>query len=286
MYPYLIDLKQVELPFLGRTDLAVPTYGVLVTLAIVVGFFWYLRNARRDGIDPGKAEAIAFWGVIIGILGGKLGLLAVEWRDFLRDPARLVSLDFLRSAGLVYTAIVGGITAWWLAARHYGVSPARALDAAAIPLPVSQAIGRLGCLAASCCHGGPCDLPWAVTYTSTDANHQSGVQLGVPLHPSQLYEALWCAGVVLPFLLSWRRRTDRAPGELMAVYLGVYGVGRFLVELTRGDAIRGVWFGGLLSTSQLISLLVVPFALVAIVVLRRRAARPGPAGPDAPEGIA
>jgi prolipoprotein diacylglyceryltransferase len=88
---------------------------------------------------------------------------------------------------------------------------------------------------------------------------------------------------------AWRRR-GRVPGEVVAAYLALYGAGRFLLEFTRGDAARGVWFGGRLSTSQLISLLVAPCAAAAFVLLRRRAARTsaevldGPAGAPVPEG--
>src|SRR5688572_31370960 len=61
-------------------------------------------------------------------------------------------------------------------------------DVFAPGLALGHAIGRLGCFAAGCCWGSECDLPWAVTFRNPDANELTGVPLGIPLHPSQLYE--------------------------------------------------------------------------------------------------
>jgi len=224
VFPYLVDLGFRTLPLVGKVHVAIPTYGVLVALAILVAWTWYLGNARADGIDPDAAAGVAFW-----------FLLAARLR---RLPA------------------------WQL------------VDAAAVPLPVAQAIGRLGCLAAGCCFGGRCDLPWGIVYRSATAHERTGVPLGVPLHPAPLYEALGNVLLVLPLLLLVRRRR-RVPGEVFLAWATGYGVLRFLVEFTRGDRVRGLWFGGTLSTSQLISLAVVPAAATAWVFLRRRARRAG-----------
>lgn len=270
MFPYVVDLGRRTLPLVGEVHVAIPTYGVLVAIAVVVAWAWYLRNARADGIDPDAAAGVAFWGLVAGILGGKLGLVLVELPRFLARPRDLLSLELLQSAGVVWVALLAGLGGFLAAARLRHLPAWELVDAAAVPLPVAQAIGRLGCLAAGCCFGGRCDLPWGIVYRSATAHARTGVPLGVPLHPAPLYEALGNVLLVLPLLLLVRARR-RAPGEVFLAWATGYGTLRFLVEFTRGDRVRGLWFGGALSTSQLISLAVVPLAAVAWVLLRRRA---------------
>ncbi len=269
MFPYLVDLGWRTVPLLGRVHLAIPTYGVLVAAAILVAWTWYLRLTRADGIDPDAAAGVAFWGLLAGILGGKLGLVVVEAPRFLAHPRELVSLELLQSAGVVWTALLAGLAGFLLAARRRDLPAGRLVDAAATPLPVAQAIGRLGCLAAGCCFGGRCDLPWAIVYRSRVAAERTGVPLGVPLYPAPLYDAAGNVLLVLPLLLLVRSRR-RVPGEVLLAWATGYGTLRFLVEFTRGDRVRGLWFGGLLSTSQVISLAVVPVAAGAWFLLRRR----------------
>lgn len=279
MHPYLIDLGERTLPGLGRVHLALPTYGLFMATALLVAWIWFQRNAAREGIDPERAGPIAFWTVVAGLLAAKLGLVLVDLPWYLERPTRLLSVDLLQAAGVVWIGLLGGLTTMIALAWRGGIPLGRLLDAAALPIPAAQAIGRLGCLAAGCCFGAACSLPWGITYASSVAHDRTGVPLGVPLHPTPLYEALWTAGVVLPLLLAVRARR-RTPGEVALAYLVLYGAGRFVIEFFRGDRLRGLWFGGALSTSQIISLLVVPAALAGWILLRRR---PRPTGPAPPE---
>lgn len=284
MYPYLIDTV-LHLPLFGALHVQLPSYGLMVAFAIAVGWVWLTKNARADGLDADAAAQATFWAVLGGMIGGKVGLLVVEAPSYLADPGQILSMDFVRAAGLIWTGVLGGTAGFVIVARRRGLPLARLLDAAAVPLPVCQAIGRVGCLLGGCCFGGRCDLPWAVVYHSAEAHGRTGVPIGVPLHPAPLYEALWSLAVVLPLLLLFRARAPRrVPGQVTLLYFALYGVGRFLVEYSRGDAIRGLWFGGAISTSQLLSLAIVPTAAVLWVWLARRAraAAPEPVDPALP----
>jgi phosphatidylglycerol:prolipoprotein diacylglycerol transferase len=132
---------------------------------------------------------------------------------------------------------------------------------------LGHAIGRLGCFSSGCCWGKPTALPWGVTFTDPYAHEMFGVPLGVPLHPTQLYEA---AAEALIFTFLMRRWKKRAfDGQIVALYLALYGAARLLIELVRDDPDRGFLFGGLLSTSQFIALLMI--GLSAVIWRRRRA---------------
>ncbi|UCF68871.1 MAG: prolipoprotein diacylglyceryl transferase [Acidobacteriota bacterium] len=258
-----------------------PSYGLMAATALLVAWIWFIRGAERDGLDPHEAGRIAFWTVVGGLLGAKLGLVIVDFGWYAGDLGRLLSIDFLRAAGVIWAGVLSGLVTLAVLAWRAELPLGRLLDAVAVPLPVSQAIGRIGCLLAGCCYGSSCALPWAVTYHSAEAHDQQGVPLGVGLHPTPLYEAAWNVLVVLPAVMLVRARRQR-PGEAALAYLVLYGSGRFVVELFRGDAVRGLWFGGLLSTSQLISLVVAPAAAVAWLSLRlrQRASQPSTSRPD------
>jgi phosphatidylglycerol---prolipoprotein diacylglyceryl transferase len=139
-------------------------------------------------------------------------------------------------------------------------------DCFAPGIALGHAIGRVGCLMAGCCYGRPAAVPWAVTFHSKIAEANVGTPLNVPLHPTQLYEA-GAELIILGVLLALERRGRSFPGRTFWSYLLLYGISRFVIEFFRGDN-RGMVFT-LLSTSQVVSLLLVPIAIVMLILLRR-----------------
>jgi len=83
-------------------------------------------------------------------------------------------------------------------------------DVFAPAIALGHGIGRLGCFSAGCCWGVLCHRPWAVTFTNPVSNRLVGVPLGVPLHPTQLYEA--CAEFAIFGILYWRIGKPHAAG--------------------------------------------------------------------------
>ena len=129
-----------------------------------------------------------------------------------------------------------------------------------------EAVGRVGCLLAGCCYGKPTDLPWAVTFTDPLAASNVGTPLGVSLHPTQLYESL-ATLLILIFLLIWERKGHAYAGRTFWTYLFLYPTTRFIIEFYRGDP-RGTVFD-LLSTSQFVSVMIVPISIAMLIVLAR-----------------
>jgi len=125
----------------------------------------------------------------------------------------------------------------------------------------------LGCFAAGCCYGKATTVPWAVVFTDPAAAANVGTPLGIPLHPTQLYEA-GAELLILGVLLAAERRGRGFPGRTFWAYMFLYAVSRFIIEFFRGDE-RGMVFGTI-STSQFISLLIVPVAVVMLLYLSRR----------------
>jgi phosphatidylglycerol:prolipoprotein diacylglycerol transferase len=244
--------------------LAIPTYGVLLVTGIALGIWLAGKRATAAGLPGERVADLAFWVVLWGLVGAKVLLLVTS-------PSYLTSLEnlwwLLRSGGVFYGGFIGAAIAAFVLLRRYRIPFRRAADALAPSLALGHFFGRLGCFAAGCCYGAACERPWAVTFTHPLAHSISGTPLHVPLHPVQLYEAVF--NLANYGLLAWLYKRRPAPGIVLATYLMTYGVGRFVIEHFRGDADRGFVLGGMLSTSQAIAIGMV-VAGIALAAWSRR----------------
>lgn len=258
MYPKLIDLGPIP----------IHTYGLLLACALLVAISFAARLAETDGIPRKTSWDLGFIVIISSIIGAKLLLVLTSLDYYLAQPSRLVSVEFLQAGGVYYGGFLGAVAGALIFTRLNPKIPFwRIADAAAPAIPLGQAIGRMGCFAAGCDYGRPTDLPWAITFTNEYTHRIVGTPLHVALHPYQLYEA--GATLVLCLLLyrSFRRRSF--VGQTFSLYLMGYGAIRFFLEFFRGDADRGFVLGDLFSTSQFISILILPAGFL-IYLYRRK----------------
>jgi phosphatidylglycerol:prolipoprotein diacylglycerol transferase len=253
MHPILFD-------FGGFT---VYSYGVLLAAAYLLGLQFALMRARTRGLDRQRVMDLGIWIIISALAGAKLLLLVVDFKQLTSDPRELLSL--LRSGGVFYGGLIGGVAVglWYIRRHHMPLWATTDVFAPGIAL--GHVVGRLGCLMAGCCFGRPTALPWAITFHDPAATAQ-GTPLGIPLHPTQLYEA-GAEGVILLVLLAVERRGRAFPGRTFWSYMLLYGVSRFFIEFYRGDS-RGMVFH-VLSTSQFVSVVLVPLAIIMLLYLRR-----------------
>ena len=278
MHPRLLTIPAVEL--LGRSlgPFTLHTYGVLLAIAFLAALWVASRQAKREGLDAGRITDMAVWVLIAGLLGAKLLLVAVDWRFFSRNPRELLSI--FQSGGVFYGGLLAGILVAWLYARRYQLPAWRTADVLAPGVVIGQAIGRLGCFSAGCCWGKPAQVPWAVTFTDVYAARAVGTPMDTPLHPSQLYESV--AAFLIFFFLLWLAPRKRFHGQLTLAYVALYSVVRFGLEFLRGDPERGTWFGGLLSTSQILAIALLLGAALVLPRVRRSQALGAPAAAAQP----
>ena len=240
------------------------TYGLLLAAAYLLGLQFALVRARHRGLDPNRVMDLGIWIIVSALVGAKLLLLIVERDQFLTNPAELLNL--VRSGGVFYGGLIAAVSvALWYLWRHR-MPVWTVTDVFAPGIALGHVIGRLGCLFAGCCFGRPTSVPWAITFHSEFAARNVGTPLGVPLHPTQLYEA-GAELLILGVLLAFERRGRTFPGRTFWGYMLLYGISRFIIEFYRGDA-RGMV--GAFSTSQFVSLVIVPLSIVMLIVLGRR----------------
>ena len=268
MHPILLDFGTHDLPFLGTTHLFLPTYGLLFALGVVVAWWWFLRRAAGLGVNADRAFNLTFYTLVGGLIGAKASLVIVEWRYFLANPAEL--LGTLRTAGVLMGGLLVGAAVFVLYVFRQKLPLHRLGDAIAAPLALAQGLGRLGCYSAGCCWGVESPGLWcAVAFTDPVAAERTGVPLNVPLFPAQLVQMgsdLALAGILTLLF----RRKIRPYGSTFLWYVLLYSVTRGLIEVWRGDDVRGLYFGGTLSTSQIISILAGSWALGMLILYRTK----------------
>ncbi|MGQ9569483.1 MAG: prolipoprotein diacylglyceryl transferase [Thermodesulfovibrionales bacterium] len=241
--------------------LTIYTYGVLVAAGFLLGLGLAVKQAKKEGISPNKIVDLGFYILLSALIGSRLFFILINAGHYIKNPFDIFKIW---EGGLVF---YGGVLlsvptiVWYVRKNNIGLWSTS--DLFAPSLAVGHAIGRIGCFFAGCCYGKPADgLPWAVTFT--DPN--SLAIIGVPLHPTQLYESL--GELINFFILITLRRYKSFNGQLSMTYILLYSVLRFIVEFYRGDFGRG-FITSWLSLSQGISILMFLIAVLGFIILKR-----------------
>lgn len=246
---------------LGPLDLR--AYGVLIATGVLVAWTLTRRRYEAMGGDPEVADMVTLRAVILGFVGARLAYVSTHLDRFAGDDWWRVVAIWEGGLALFGGLTLGAITVVVLLRRHGGDVGAFA-DAAAIGVPLAQAIGRWGNYVNQELFGTPSGLPWAV---EIDPVHRPAAYAEfATFHPTFLYESLWNVALAGTLLLV-ERRTSLRRGNLFALYAAGYGVVRFLLELIRTDTTFR--FLGL-SRNGWVSLLVVLGATAVVVVRERR----------------
>ncbi len=256
MFPKLLELG----------PLTVYSYGVLLAAAYLGGLQFALVRARQRGLDAARIMDLGIYIIVSALVGAKLLLVIVDFDHFVQNPGDLISL--VRSGGVFYGGLLLAVAVGLWYVRKHTLPTWQVGDVIAPGIAFGHVVGRVGCFLAGCCYGRPTDLPWGVTFTNPLAAENVGTPLGVALHPTQLYEA-GAELIILVLLLAFEGKGRVFPGRTFWGYMLVYGASRFVIEMFRGDP-RGMVFANV-STSQFISLLIVPLSLVMLYRLSRAA---------------
>jgi phosphatidylglycerol:prolipoprotein diacylglycerol transferase len=257
MFPRLIHIGSFYLP----------TYGVTLAIAYLTATWFLRRKALAARLPEQKIFDLSLAILASAILGAKALLIIVEWRHYLDRPKDLV--DVLRSGGVFYGGLICAsvVGIWYL--RKHRLPAWKVADMGAPAIALGEAIGRWGCFAAGCCYGRETKGPFGVTFTDPFAHDAVGTPLHVPLEPTQIYLSLNAFAIFL--FLQWLYKRKSFDGEVFWTYLLLYSVTRGILEIWRGDLVRGFVIPNVLSTSQFIGLLVALLSVAMLFVFSRRA---------------
>ena len=258
--------------YLGPVPLR--AYALCILAGILVAVWLTQRRLAARGGDPERVIDVAMWAVPFGIVGGRLYHVISSPQAYFGEGGNPVDALKIWNGGLgIWGAVALGALGAWIGCRRSGVSYLDFADALAPGLIIAQAIGRWGNWFNNELYGGPTDLPWALQIhewdaTTGEAVRDAGGQAVVfgSYHPTFLYESLWCLGVAA--LLVWADRRFRLrPGQVFALYVMGYTLGRVWIEMMRVDEANHV-LG--LRLNVWTSLLVFAFGLAWFVLARRR----------------
>ena len=216
-------------------------YGMIIGAAILIGFLIATAEAKRTGQNPEDYLDMGIVGVIAGIAGARIYYVIFSW-DLYKD--NLLSIFNLREGGLaIYGGVIGAVIAVFVMAAVKKKSPFQILDTIALALLNGQMLGRWGnffnreafgeytdCLFAMRL---PVDAvrPGDITELMRENMQRIDGVSYIQVHPTFLYESLWCAGLLI--ILFLYRKHKKYEGELFLMYLFGYGAGRVWIERLR-----------------------------------------------------
>lgn len=247
MHPILFEIGNVT----------IYSYGFFIALGAIAGVWYMAKQGKKEvGLTFDQANALFLYIFLAAFVGGKLFLFFEDPSDYLSNPRRL-----LTGRGFVFygSFLLAIPTMLWFFRKHK-LNPYKMLDVMAITTCLVHMFGRMGCLMAGCCYGKPTDSILGLTFSDPACYADPK---GVPLHPTQAYEAFFIF-LVMCFLL-FLRGHRKFYGQLFLLYLIFYAAGRFVLEIFRGDAGRGFIIEGYVSHSQFIALLI---AAASVIVYR------------------
>ena len=270
--------------------LAVRWYGLLVVAGVLVAVYVAKLEAGRQGENTDRVWDLAVWSVIFGLIGARLyhvlSMPVGASRDFhyyfVEQPFHILKIFGIAipfpTALLIWEggvgilgAIVGSVGAVFVYSRRHGLNTWRWLDIIAPGALLAQAIGRWGNFFNQELYGTPTDLPWGITITNVNQrippyDNLTLYTLDTMFHPVFLYESLWnIIGFVLLMWVGRRYASKLMKGDIFALYLIWYPLGRLFVEWLRPDA----WtiFG--MPVAQVVSAILISMAVILLTYQRK-----------------
>ncbi len=248
MNPILVDLGFVQIYW----------YSIMLFIGFLLGGYLLLREARRFNIPDQFIINMFFYTIPIAIIGARLYYVIFSWDMYANN---LVDIFKVWEGGLaIHGGVLFGLIFIIIYSKKHGFNPIRIMDMAAVGLIVGQIIGRWGNFFNQEAHGPATTLATLKSYHLPNFIINGMNINGTYYHPTFLYESLWnLIGLIIMLII--RRRKKTKVGQIAGFYMIWYGIGRFLIESLRTDALM---FNGL-KIAQIVSGLLVVVGLVFII---------------------
>lgn len=262
MHPVLLKIGSFELA----------SYGLMTALGYAAAALYLLPRLKKINLDKDTFWNLIFIAFMGALIGAKLLFIIVSWPQLgatLADKIANIVRDF-RYGFVFFGGMIVSVLSLIFYMKKKGLPVLKTSDFLITGLPLGHALGRVGCFLAGCCYGRPTDMPWGVTFTDPHALVAPEL-VGVPLHPTQLYEA--AGNLILFFILHKLYNKPHKNGMILLAYVSCYALMRFIIEFFRGD-FRGEYILGL-SPSQLISLLTAMAAGAVWIYLKKKEVKNG-----------
>ncbi len=256
MRPYLFNI--------GTTP--VPSFFFMIMVATLTATFYAVWLGKRNRLKPEAILDMGIIGMIAGVLGSRIFHILVEAPAYYWEkPFRVV--EFWRGGFVSWGGFLAiGLSFWaYFRIRRLPVGPY--FDILCAAAPIIKFFIRVGCLLTGCCYGKPTGLPWGIRFTNPDSTAHYFVG-SIPLHPTQIYSMIHAT--LLFLLVNGVYRHRKFDGQTCCILAIGWTLPRVLIEFFRGDADRGVYFGGTVSTGQITGVLIALFFVFLYRYLARK----------------
>jgi prolipoprotein diacylglyceryl transferase len=234
----------------------------------------WLGDKRLRAHDPNLTSVVAdvaIFAVPFGIIGGRIYHVFSSPSDFFGSSGSFLDIFAIWKGGLgIWGAISLGALGAYLGLQRVGRTRPEItlphflvfLDALAPGILFAQAIGRFGNWFNVELFGRPLDAWWALEVPV--GKRPSALRAFETFHPTFLYEAIWCSLVAIALILLSKKFLQ---GQVFAIYIAAYCLGRFFIESIRIDS-ANLFFG--LRQNEWVSITVGALALAYFLRIRRK----------------
>ncbi|GMQ65069.1 prolipoprotein diacylglyceryl transferase [Vallitalea maricola] len=278
IFPNLgIEINSIDPVAFSIFGLDVYWYGLIIGFGILAGLFVAIQLGKRNDIDEALYPDFLIYALIVSVVSARLFYVIFSWDEY-KD--NLIKIFAFREGGLaIYGGIIGAVITLIIFSKRKKVDFWNFADTAAPGLILGQIIGRWGNFVNMEAFGGYTENHLAMMLKTTKAKYipaqlldkiktVNGVEY-IQVQPTFLYESLWNLGVLVLLLIYFKRR--KFNGEIFALYLLGYGLGRVWIEGLRTDQLI-IGSSGI-PVSQLLAGVLIVVSLVFIIIMRRKRTR-------------
>ncbi len=252
--PILIELGPIRLSW----------YGLMYVFGFFVSYLLVRYQMKRKdfGVSRIEIENLYFYLILGLIIGARLGyVLFYDLKMYLADPFEIFAIwhgGMSFHGGLIGVLIVGILFAWRNKKSFWKIA-----DLIIVTVPIGLGLGRIGNFINGELYGRVTQVPWGMIFPKGGP---------LPRHPSQLYESAWEGGVL--FFVLWLLKERKLPeGTLLALFIGLYGLFRFIVEFLREPDAQIGFFIGAFTMGQILCAFMIIGSVFLIFYLTKRQRR-------------
>ena len=235
------------------------SFGISILIGILVFTWLSLKHPFvRKTISHDQFIETLLVGIVSGVVGGRALYCLSTNESFESFSENFAIWD----GGLSHLgSVIAVISSLFIYVKVKNISILKYFDFIAIHIPILHVFVRIGCFLTGCCYGKPCDLPWAIVYTTSDID----TPLNISIHPTQLYSALTLLFIFI-FMYFIAQKIFKKDGQLFCLYLSLISFERFSIDFLRNDRfLTSHWPN--ISVDQIVAAIVLLMSTVALLII-------------------
>lgn len=248
--------------FLSIGNFTIRWYSICILVGVIFAYYFIAREAKRFKISADFCFNMMFWALIFGIIGARLYYVLF---NFAMYKDNLLEILYVWNGGLaIHGGLIAGLLVVIFYAKKHQVNPLKIIDIVCVPILLAQAIGRWGNFFNQEAHGAATSIAYLRQLFVPEFIIKGMTIDGTTYFPTFYFESLACLASFL-ILLFIRRRKYIKVGTMTSGYLIFYGCIRFLIEMSRTDALML----GSLKMAQLVSIIMIFTGLALLLYINR-----------------